>query len=278
MKIEGTVVLITGASSGIGRAAAFAFDRAGARVAMAARRKELLENNAAQMKDALVLAVDLSDEKEAAAMVDRTVERFGRIDVIINNAAAIIVSRADETKPEDLLRSFKTNLIDPLTAVNRAVPHMRRQGYGHIINVGSPGFLIGIPLYTPYVCSKAAMSGWTRTIQAEWAGTEIRVSEFFPGYIKTDSPAESSYGPVPQDAIIDPGRNFITRLFTRPKTVEEVARRLMRLVEKPRPLVYSDTLTGLGAWVANIPGRRLAIASGIARAGRKRLGLDTFHA
>ena len=66
---------------------------------------------------------------------------------------------------------------------------MLKQGYGHIINVGSPGFIIGVPLYLPYVCSKAAMCGWTRTIQAEWSGTPVRVSEYFPGYIKTDSPA-----------------------------------------------------------------------------------------
>ncbi|OHD66754.1 MAG: hypothetical protein A2176_11015 [Spirochaetes bacterium RBG_13_51_14] len=276
MKIEGSVVLITGASSGIGRAAALAFDRAGARVAMAARRMENLEENAALMRHGLALPADLSDERQAIAVVDRTVKRFGRIDVLINNAAAVIVSRADEVKAEDLLRSFRTNVIGPVAATNRAVRYMRKQGYGHIINVGSPGFMLGIPLYTPYVCSKAAMSGWTRTIQAEWAGTEIRVSEYFPGYIKTDSPAESGYGPVAQDAIIDPDQNFITRFFTRPKTPEDVARQLVRLVEKPKLLVYSSLLTSLGSWIANMPGRRLTIATGIAEAGRKRLGLSTF--
>ena len=92
MNIESAVVLITGASSGIGRTAALAFDRAGARVAIAARRRERLEEIAALMKNALVLPVDISDDKAAVAMVDRTVEAFGRIDVLINNAAAIIVS------------------------------------------------------------------------------------------------------------------------------------------------------------------------------------------
>ena len=120
------------------------------------------------------------------------------------------------------------------------------------------------------------MSGWTRTMQAEWAGTEIRVSEYFPGYIRTDSPAESARGPGPQDTIIDPEQNFITRFFTRPRTPEHVARQLLRLVERPRPLVYSSFLTALGAWIALFPGRRLAIAAGMARAGRKRLGLDVF--
>jgi len=277
MNIKGAVILITGASSGIGKAAALAFDQAGARVAMAARRRENLKENAARMKNALVLPTDISDEKQAVAMVDKTVAQFGRIDVLINNAAAIIVSRADEVRSEDLLRSFRTNVIGPMAATNRAVQYMRKQGYGHIINIGSPGFMIGVPLYTPYVCSKAAVCGWTRTMQAEWADTEIKVSEYFPGYIKTDSPAESGFGPVPQDAIIDPGQNFITRFFTRPKTPEDVARQLIGLVRKPQILVYSSALTGFGSWVANMPKRRLSIARNMAAAARKRLGLTTFR-
>jgi len=180
-------------------------------------------------------------------------------------------------RSEDLLRSFRTNVLGPVAATNRAVRYMRKQGYGHIINVGSPGFMIGVPLYTPYVCSKAAMCGWTRTIQAEWADTEIRVSEYFPGYIKTDSPAESGYGPVDQDTIIDPDQNFITRFFTRPKTPDDVARQLIGLARKPRTLVYSSVLTGFGSWVANIPGKRLSIARNMAAAARKRLGLETFR-
>lgn len=276
MKIEGAVILITGASSGIGKTAALAFDRAGAKVAMAARRRENLEQNAALMKNSLVLPTDLSDEKQAIAMVEKTVKHFGRIDVLINNAAAIIVTRADEVTSEDLIRSFKTNVVGPVAATNRAVRYMRAQGYGHIINIGSPGFMIGVPLYTPYVCSKAAMCGWTRTIQAEWAGTEIRVSEYFPGYIKTDSPAESSFGPVDQDTIIDPDQNFITRFFTRPKTTDDVARQLIRLVRRPAILIYSSRLTSFGSWIANIPGRRLSIAQNMAVAARKRLGLGIF--
>lgn len=277
MDIQGAVVLITGASSGIGKTAALAFDRAGAKVAMAARRKDNLEANAALMTDALVLPTDMADEGQAIAMVDKTVNHFGRIDVLINNAAAIIVARANEVRSEELLRSFRTNVVGPITATNRAVEYMRKQGYGHIINVGSPGFMIGVPLYTPYVCSKAALCGWTRTIQAEWADTEIRVSEYFPGYIKTDSPAESGYGPVEQDTIIDPDQNFITRFFTRPKTPDDVAKQLIGLVRKPKTLVYSSVLTGFGSWVANIPGKRLSIARNMAAAARKRLGLGTFR-
>ncbi len=277
MKIENAVVLITGASSGIGRAICLAFDRAGARVAMAARRRERLEENAAAMKQALVLPTDLSDEQQARDMVRKTVERFGRIDILVNNAAAIIVSRADELNPEDMVRSFRTNVIGPASATAEAAPHMRRQGYGHIINVGSPGFMIGLPLYAPYVCSKAAMCAWTRTLQAEWYGSGIEVSEYFPGYIKTDSPAESAYGEVGQDIFMDPDQNAIAGFFTRPKSVEHVAAQIVKIAKKPRLLTYSGASGAFGAWLTNIPGIRRRIAVSMAHTARKKLGLGMFR-
>jgi NAD(P)-dependent dehydrogenase (short-subunit alcohol dehydrogenase family) len=271
MKVWGSVVLITGASSGIGRAAAFAFDRAGARVAMAARRRERLEDNAAKMHNPLVVPADLSDTEQARSMVERVIGHYGRIDVLINNAATIIVSPAAEVRTEDLVRSFMANLAGPVAAANRAAEQMRLQGGGHIINVGSPGFMIGIPYYLPYVCSKAAMSAWTRTIQAEWHRTGIEVSEYFPGYIDTGSPAESADGPVAQDLVIDPDQNPVARFFTRPKTPESVALQLVRLVERPRSLVCSGFMVGVGSFLSNIPAVRLSIARNMAEAVRKRL-------
>ncbi|MCU0846848.1 MAG: SDR family oxidoreductase [Spirochaetes bacterium] len=276
MDLKGKVVLITGASSGIGRAVALAFAKAGARVAIAARRVENLRETASRMKDALVIKADLSDEKQAAMIVEKTVKHFGRIDVLVNNAAAIIVSRADEVRPDDLVRSFRTNLVAPVVSTREAVRHMRRQGGGHIINVGSPGFMIGIPLYAPYVCSKASLTAWTRTIQAEWYGTGIIVSEYFPGYIKTDSPAESGMGPVPQDIFINPDQNFIARRFTRPRPAKDVADQIVRLVLKPKTLVFSGFLEKIGSWLSNIAFIRLSIARGMAATARKKLGVTVF--
>jgi NAD(P)-dependent dehydrogenase (short-subunit alcohol dehydrogenase family) len=276
MKLENAVVLVTGASSGIGRAIALAFDAEGSRVAVAARREDKLNQTAKDMKNPLVLPTDLSDYNQAADMVDKTVRHFGRIDILINNAASIIVSRSDELSPDDMLRAYRTNVISPITAANKAVSYMRKQGRGHIINVGSPGFMIGIPLYGPYVCSKAAMSAWTRTIQAEWHGTEIIVSEYFPGYIKTDSPAESSLGPVDQDAVIDRERNFIAKIFTKPGTPEGVAIQIVKIARKPKLLTYSNITGAVGSWLSNIPSLRIRIAAGMARNARKRLNLSIF--
>lgn len=270
------VVLITGASSGIGAETALAFNSAGAKVAIASRRKERLEKLASQMDDALVIAVDLADETAACEMVRKVVDHFGRIDILINNAANIIVSMADSVRSEDLLQAFRTNLTGPVAATQEAVKFMREQGGGHIINIGSPGFMMGIPLYAPYVCSKAAFSAWTRTIQAEWSGTEIFVSEYFPGYIKTDSRPDSRIGEVDQDLLMEEKQNFMAALFTKPKTPKDVALQLVKLAMYPSSLVYSGFSVHLGAWISNISGFRLSIAKQMAKTARKKKNLTIF--
>jgi len=274
--LQNKVILVTGASSGIGAAAARAFDAAGAKVALASRRREKLEELALAMTSPLVIAVDLGDESQARDMIRQVVARFGRIDVLVNNAASIIVDQSEVVKSEDLLRAFCTNLIAPVAATQEALGFMRKQGSGHIINIGSPGFMMGIPFYAPYVCSKAALTAWTRTIQAEWYGTGISISEYFPGYIKTDSPPESRLGVVDQDFLMMQEQNFIAAAFTKPKTPEHVAHQLVKLIEKPRNLAYSDFGVKIGAYLSNISSFRLAIARQMAKAARKKKNLPFF--
>lgn len=276
MVLKQKVILITGASSGIGASTALALDAAGARLAIAARRKEKLDELAAKMHDPLILTVDLCDELSARQMVRSVVAQFGRIDVLINNAASIIVAKSDTVSPTDLLKAFSTNLIAAVSATQEAITFMRKQGGGHIINIGSPGFMMGIPFYTPYVCSKAAFSAWTRTIQAEWAGTEIVVSEYFPGYIRTESQPDSRLGAIEQDFLMAEQQNILSRLFTKPKTPEHVARQLVKLIIKPRTLVYSDISVKIGAFISNIPGFRLNIATQLAKNARLKKNLTVF--
>jgi NAD(P)-dependent dehydrogenase (short-subunit alcohol dehydrogenase family) len=276
LNLSDKVILITGASSGIGAAIALALDGAGARVAIAARRKEKLEILSAKMQHPMVVAVDLMDEPATREMVRSVVACFGRIDILINNAASIIVAKSDTVKPDDLLTAIRTNLIAPIAATQEAIGFMRGQGHGHIINIGSPGFMMGIPFYAPYVCSKAAFSAWTRTIQAEWAGTEIVVSEYFPGYIKTDSPPESRLGAVEQDFLMAEHQNFLAGIFTKPKSPEDVARDIVKLIIKPKTLVYSDFSVKLGAFIANFPGFRLNIARQLAKNAREKKNLTVF--
>lgn len=277
MKLEGRVVLITGASMGIGRAAALAFDRAGAGVALAARRENLLKEVAAGMRDPLVIKTDLADETQARGMVEKTVSHYGRIDILINNAAASIVSGSESVNREDLSRAFAVNLLGAVAATQQALKHMIKQGRGHIINIGTPGFMIGVPFYAPYVCSKAAFSAWTRTIQGEWAGTGIVVSEYFPGYTETGALAESDRGPLSMDLVMNRGKGFLARYFSGSRTAEDVARDLVKLAGKPRPLMYSSFMERLGAFVSNIPSIRIPVSRRMAETVRKKLGLSVFE-
>ena len=271
MELKDKVVLITGASGGIGEAIAFAFGQEGAKVVLVSRSRDKLEGIAAHLKDAMVIEADLSEPSEAGRMIDETIARYGRLDILINNAACIIVADSEKVQPADLVKAFNTNLVSPVIAAQHALEQFRKQGSGQIINIGSPGFMLGIPFYSPYVCSKAALSAWTRTIQAEWAGTGIHISEYFPGYISTNSKPESRIGEVPQDFLMSEKQNFITRVFAKPKTPESVARDIVRLALKPRLLMHSGAGVKIGSFISNLPSFRLSIARQMAVTARKKM-------
>ena len=279
MEIRDSVVLVTGASSGIGHATALAFDRAGARVAVAARRRDRLEALAARMRDALVVPTDLADEKQAAAMVDATVAHFGRLDVLVNNAGASYTAPSDTLPPEAVRRLVETNWIGPMVATQRAVTQMRRQGGGHVINVGSPAGFLGVPLGAAYSGSKAAMGGWTRALQAEWDGTGIAVTEYLPGLIATElgeaSAEASGLAPPERDAFRDEEQSFVTRLFsaTDPAVVAE---QIVGCVRRPRAVMYTSFGTRVVCWLMQMPRFRRSLAAGLGRASRKAFGLPVF--
>ena len=265
------VILVTGASSGIGAALASLLANQGARVAISARRKERLESLAKRHPGMLVLPADLNIETDARGIVQAAFNHFGRLDVLVLNAAAIMVSPAEQVSRGDLLKGFETNLLGPVAATQEALKIMKEQGRGHIINVGSPGFMMGIPFYTPYVCSKAAFSAWTRTIQAEWVDGPVVISEFFPGYIKTDSRPESRIGIVEQDFLMNKKGNWLNRKFTKPKTAKAVARQIMKLILRPKTIAYSGLGVRLGIFIAAFSRFRLSLASQMARNGRAKL-------
>ena len=270
------VVLITGASSGIGAAAAEAFDRAGARLALAARRRERLDSVAERMRDALVIPTDVSRTEEARSMVDRTIAHFGRIDVLINNAATIHMTRSDSLTAADIQRSMDTNFIGPMAATQRAVGAMRRQGRGHIINIGSPGYLVGIPMMAPYTASKAALSSWTRTMQAEWADVDIDVTEFFPGHVDTDSRPESDLGDFGADIFEDPRLSAASRWLVRTQSPEEIAKQLVGCVRNPRASVYSHPSVRVAAFLGLFARLRVDLGASMARTVRARIGTPMF--
>ena len=165
-----SVVLVTGASSGIGHATALAFAHAGAHLAVAARRKALLDELAAQAGgDVMVLPTDVTRRDEVAACIDAVHERFGRLDVVVNNAGVLIPGRLDEIDARDLETMLRVNLFGQLFVMQEALRVMGPRRDGVIVNVAS---LAGRRGYTPlggYCATKFALVGLTEAVREELA-------------------------------------------------------------------------------------------------------------
>lgn len=156
--IAGKVIIITGASSGIGRAAAVALAREGAKVVLVARREERLKQLEREINgDALVLPLDLRDKQQVEQMIEQTVKCYGRIDVLINNAGFGFQGSVESTPPEVVREIFDLNFGAALLASQRAIPIMRKQGSGHIINVSSIVGRRALPLSGIYCATKFAL-------------------------------------------------------------------------------------------------------------------------
>jgi NAD(P)-dependent dehydrogenase (short-subunit alcohol dehydrogenase family) len=183
------VVLVTGASSGIGRAAAVAFGAAGARVTVAARRRDALDEVAATVRQAGGAAepipTDVTRRKDVRACVARTVERFGRVDIVVNNAGILLPAPVVDIARGDLDAMLRVNLFGALFVMQEVIPLMRRQGDGCIVNVAS---LAGRRGYSPlggYSATKFALVGLTEALRTELHGEPIHVALVLPGIVET---------------------------------------------------------------------------------------------
>ena len=183
MRLAGKVVLITGASGGIGAACAAAFRARGAVVSATARSAEKLAPAAGE--DGLAIPGDITDPAVRREVVARTVERFGRIDVLVNNAGQGLYRPTWQVPLEEAQRLFALNFFAPLEMMQLAIPHMRKQGGGTIVNVGSIGGRVALPWLTVYCASKYAIGALTDGIRMELKGTGIRAITVCPGYVFT---------------------------------------------------------------------------------------------
>jgi short-subunit dehydrogenase len=202
------VVVVTGASSGIGRATALAAARAGAQVVISARREHRLQALAAEIRrlgsHAHIFPLDLSDHAAATYLVEATVVRLGRIDVLVNNAGYGLYSRIEDAHPDDYERLFAVNVLSPLAAMRAAVLHMRRQREGHVVNVASLAAARGVPLMGGYSATKAALVRATEALRVELRGSGVHASVVSPGPVRTEfyDAAEVRGGPKPAYARI----------------------------------------------------------------------------
>jgi short-subunit dehydrogenase len=181
------VAVVTGASSGIGEATALALAGRGAAVMLAARAEEKLrflerEISAAGGR-ALGMRTDVTDRDSVEAMVERTIEAFGSLDVLVNNAGLGLSGRVAELRAEDLRHVLEVNLIGPLVCIQAVLPHMR-QG-GRIINVSSVVGKRAIPKVGGYCATKSALNALSDALRVEVAGRGITVTSVYPGTTQT---------------------------------------------------------------------------------------------
>lgn len=237
--LAGRVALVTGASSGIGEGAAIALAEAGAAVAVAARRADRLEVlvqkiNAAGGK-ALALPGDVTDEAVARDIVAQTVERFGRLDILVNSAGVIQAGGVENADTEQWRRVIAINLLATLYTCTAAIGPMRAQGGGDIINVSSTAGRRAAGIFGPYSTSKFGLTGMTEGLRQEVGKHGIRVCIIEPGATTTEV----------SDSITDPNyRKAIHEHVNKEGAMkpEDVAAAIVFVVSLPRRANVSELL------------------------------------
>jgi short-subunit dehydrogenase len=253
---RGRVALVTGASSGIGAATARAFAAAGLRVALCARRKDRLERLAADLtargSEATVHAVDVTDGLAVRTMVDEVAARWGRLDVLVNNAGRGFAAPLEQTTAEELRALMELNVVAALGATQAALPIMRRQGSGQIINVSSVVGRRAVPYRSAYSATKFALGALSEALRVELTGTGIVVTLVYP--IRT---TETEFDEAE-----------VQKVRWRPmgpvQSAERVARSVLRCVRRPRLEVYPY-------WPIRILAVMSVVAPGLVDRGMRRV-------
>jgi NADP-dependent 3-hydroxy acid dehydrogenase YdfG len=186
MEIDGAVCIVTGASSGIGAATARLLSGLGARVVLAARRAERLEALAAGLPGSLAVATDVTIPEQVQRLVTQTIDAYGRVDVLVNNAGQGLHVPLEELDPGDLRAVFELNVVAPLAGIQRVLPVMRAQSGGAIVNVSSATSLRVFPGLGGYSATKAALNMLSQVGRLEFAGSGIAVSVVYPSVTATE--------------------------------------------------------------------------------------------
>jgi NADP-dependent 3-hydroxy acid dehydrogenase YdfG len=230
-RLAGSVVAITGASSGIGREAALLFAEEGARLAVGARRLDRLETLAESLRargsEVLVRPLDVSSEAEVNAFVEAVLGRFGRLDVLVNNAGFGVTGGAGEITADQYERLMRVNYLGTVYGCRAALPAMRRQGKGVLINVSSIVGKRALPGGGAYAATKAAQVSLTEALRVELMGSGVHACSVHPVGTTTE------FGEVQAR---ESGRN--TGPLGPQQSAARVARAVVSCAVRPRPEVY----------------------------------------
>jgi uncharacterized protein len=197
MRLDGKVVVVTGASMGIGEAIAKLFVEEGAQVVLSSRdlnRVEAARQRTGHLDRTLAVACDVSDPAQSAALLQTTLARFGRVDIWVNNAGFGVVDSLQYMDMAACRRMFDTNLFGAIQCMQQVIPAMRQQGSGCLINVSSVAGFIGVPYMAAYGATKHALNCISKATRAELAGTGVHILNVCPGFVATEFSANAIRG------------------------------------------------------------------------------------
>ena len=229
--MSGRTVIVTGASSGIGEATARAFGQAGDRVVLAARRVDRLQQVAAALPDSLVVPADLTKSEDVARVAAEALARYGRIDVLVNNAGLGKYDWLERLPEEDIRTEIQVNMIAPILLTRAVLPAMQAQGRGVIINVASVAGKISTPTMSIYNATKFGLDGFSEALRREVGPQGIHVCVIYPGPVAgTELGAKRTKGA---------GRSMVSSRMKRLPGLQtntgRVAQAIVRLADHPRP-------------------------------------------
>lgn len=251
MRLKDKVAIITGAGQGIGRAYALRFAQEGAKVVIA----EINFGNAQAVakeiedlgKEAMAIKTDVAKEKDTQLMAQETIKKFGRIDILINNAAVyfgIGMKPFSSITVEEWDRLFAVNVKGVWLCIQAVAPQMKKQGKGKIINISSGTWLAGIPLVLHYATSKAAVVGLTRCISKELGEFNINVNCIIPGFTLTEASKTMSGAPLGMEE----GIAFFTALG-RSEQPDDLVGTAVFLANEDSDFITGQSINVDGGWV-----------------------------
>lgn len=240
MNFENKVVVITGASSGIGEAAAEQFAKKGANLVLVARRKEKLEqvekNLSKYSVKILICVCDVSDKDQVKQMADKTIETFSKIDILVNNAGFVIYGNVKELSIEDIESQMKTNYFGTIYCTKSFLPHFLKQNFGHIVNVASVGASFGVPGIASYCATKYAMLGFSEGLHHELHDTGVGVTVVSPIMVRTSLFDHPSF------------KNFTKHATGISLSSETVANAIIKASNSSRLEIVVPSFVRIGIW------------------------------
>jgi len=246
MNITGKVVIVTGASSGIGEATARQFGREGAKVVLAARRVERLETLAQDIRamgtgaETIVVRADLSKLDDIQNLVQHSVDTFGRIDVLVNNAGFGRLNWLEKLDPvKDIQAQFDVNVMGVVQTTRQVLPIMMKQRSGHIISMGSLAGLVATPTYTIYAASKHAVHGFSEALRREVKPWGIEVSMIYPGGVVSEF---ASHAGIQRKTKVTTPKMLLL-------TADQVGEAVIKLVRKPRAMRVIPWVLWFTVWM-----------------------------